>query len=357
MIEVVRFLADLPAASLEIEGFGLGHAALAYAGLAAFAWWVQPRRPAAEVISRLANRVLLPLRWASRPLRFVPTSWAAGILALAAALLWWANLSGGDGRLVVSVMDVGQGDAILVRGPGGHKLLIDGGPDAQAVREALGRELPFWDRHLDLVVLTHPQDDHLTGLVEVVERYDVDVALAPPIEQESAGYEALRGALGEQGVELVEAVAGQWVDLGDGARLEVLAPPDDGIIGTRSDVNNNSVVLKLTWDGISFLLTGDIEAEGEAALIGSGEDLRATVLKAPHHGSATSSGQAFLRAVRPAVAVISVGAENRFAHPSPSVLERLDNTLTYRTDLNGRIRLSTDGERLWVEVDRGSPSP
>ncbi|MGB6837626.1 MAG: MBL fold metallo-hydrolase, partial [Dehalococcoidia bacterium] len=289
---------------------------------------------------------------ANRPLRLLPAPWLVGGLALAVALAWWAVLSHPHGRLTVSIMDVGQGDAIFVHTPQGHQILIDGGPSAQAAMEALGRELPFWDRSLDLIVLTHPQEDHLVGLVRVLERYDVAQVMASPIEADSSAYDEWRRLIEEKDIPYLEATAGAWVDLGDSATLHVLGPPQGGLHDTQDDLNNNSLVLKLSWGRLSFLLTGDIESEAEDALLDSRHDLRAAVLKVPHHGSAHSSSKPFLEAVRPALTVISVGEDNTFGHPSPTTLARLTDTLLYRTDQHGRLRLSTDGQRLWVSPDR-----
>jgi len=282
----------------------------------------------------------------------VPTPWLAGGLALAAGLLWWAALTPSSDRLTVTVMDVGQGDAILVESPAGHRILVDGGPSGRAISEALGRETPFWDKGFDLVVLTHPEEDHLNGLVTVLERYDVEHILASPVESDSEAYEAWREAVEREGASYYEAAPGEWFDLGRGARLEILGPPTDLIESGEAELNDNSVVLRLTWDGVSFLLTGDLGTAGEEALLDEGEDLRSTVLKVAHHGSAYATGEPLLAAVHPAVAVISVGKDNWYGHPAPQVLERLKDSLLYRTDLNGRIKLSTDGERLWVETDR-----
>jgi competence protein ComEC len=330
----------------------MGHAVILYAAIGLLAWWMQPSRPGQALLIRVFSLTASPLRRAATPLRLVPTPWLAGGLALAGGLLWWAALTPSSDRLTVTVMDVGQGDAILIEDPAGHRILIDGGPSGRAISEALGRETPFWDKRVDLVVLTHPEEDHLNGLVTVLERYDVEHILASPVASDSAAYDAWRQAVEHEGAPYYEAAPGEWFDLGRGARLDVLAPPTDLIEDGEAKLNNNSVVLRLTWGGVSFLLPGDLEKAGEEALLREGEDLRSTVLKVAHHGSADATGDPLLAAVRPAVAVISVGEDNWFGHPSPQVLERLEDSLVYRTDLNGRVKLSTDGERLWVEVDR-----
>jgi competence protein ComEC len=352
LVAVASHLADLPLAALEVPGFGMGHAVLLYAAIGLLAWWMQPTRPGQALLVRAFSLTASPARRATAPLRLVPTPWLAGSLALAAGLLWWAALTPSSDRLTVTVMDVGQGDAILIEDPAGHRILVDGGPSSRAISEALGRETSFWDKRVDLVVLTHPEEDHLNGLVTVLERYDVKRILVSPIESDSAAYDAWRQAAEHEGGPYYEAAPGEWFDLGRGARLEVLGPPSDPIEDGEAKLNNNSVLLRLTWGGVSFLLTGDLERAGEEALLSEGRNLRSTVLKVAHHGGADATSVSLLAAVHPAVAVISVGKDNWFGHPSPQVLERLGDNLVYRTDLNGRVKLSTDGERLWVEVER-----
>ena len=352
LVAVARGLADLPLAALEVPGFGMAHAALLYAAIALLAWWVQPVRPGRVLMARVLALATAPTHRAAAPLRLVPTPYLAGGLALAAGLLWWAALTPSSDRLAVTVLDVGQGDAILIESPAGHRVLIDGGPSGRPVTEALGTEMPFWDKRLDLVVLTHPEEDHLNGLVTVLDRYDVGRILASPVESDSAAYDVWREAVEREGAPYDEAAPGDWFDLGRGARLEVLGPSPNLIEGEDVSLNDSSVVLRLTWGEVSFLLPGDLESAGEDALLDQGGELRSTVLKVAHHGGADATGDAFLAAVRPAVAVISVGEDNWFGHPSPQVLERLASTLVLRTDLNGRVRLSTDGQRLWVEVER-----
>jgi competence protein ComEC len=172
------------------------------------------------------------------------------------------------------------------------------------------------------------------------------------VESDSAAYGAWRQAVDHEGAPYYEAAPGEWFDLGRGARLEVLGPPTQPVEGGDDRLNNNSVVLRLTWGEVSFLLPGDLEKAGEEALLGEGEDLRSTVLKVAHHGAANATSASLLAAVHPAIAVISVGADNTYGQPSPRVLERLGDSRVYRTDLNGRVKLSTDGEHLWVEAER-----
>ncbi|MGD0765296.1 MAG: DNA internalization-related competence protein ComEC/Rec2 [Dehalococcoidia bacterium] len=355
MIEAVRLFAGVPFASIELRGFTMGHAVALYVLLGALTWLLSRRRPSERSLRRpwqAAGRVGAVL---GRPLRAVPTPWLAGALAIPAVLTWTAVLSTPDSRLEVKAFDVGQGDAILIRTPDGHKLLIDGGPDGRAVTAALGAELPFWDRKLDMVLSTHPDDDHLMGLVTVLERYDVGQVVAGPTSLESSTEDAFRKLIADRAIPYHEATAGEWIDLGSGARLQIFGPPADPLTGTDADTNNNSLVLKLVWGKVSFLLTGDIESAGESALLQFGVDLHATVLKVAHHGSAYATSEALLQAVQPKVAVISVG-QNDFGQPAQSTIDRLAGTILYRTDQEGAVTFFTDGDRLWVASDRGQPA-
>jgi len=241
---------------------------------------------------------------------------------------------------------------MLIQTPDGQNILIDGGPDSQQINLELSKKLPFWDRTIDLVVCTQPQADHVTGLVEVLQRYKVKQVLEPGVSYNSSIYREWCNFVEDKGIEYNIARAGQEIDLGSGIKMEVLNPPEGLFEGTSHDVDNNGAVLKLTWNKVSFLFTADIREDAEFELIGQRANLKSTVLKVAHHGSKTSTTSQFLAAVDPEVAVISVGADNTFGHPSPDVVERLIDKLgednVYRTDENGTIELITDGERLWL---------
>src|SRR5581483_9910296 len=262
-------------------------------------------------------------------------------------------LSGrGNGKLVVTVLDVGQGDAILIQTPGGHDVLVDGGPGRTVLR-GLGEAMPWQDRTIDYVVLTHPQADHLTGLVDVLDRFEVRHVISGPGWGDGFEMDAWDDAVARAGASSAVARAGQTLALGDGVEIEVLAP--DAAMAGDDNLNNTGVVLRVSLRDVHVLLTADIEAEGEAELLHSDADVRADVLKVAHHGSRTSSTPAFLAAVRPAVAVISAGKGNRYGHPAPEVVERLAAYAdVYTTASDGSVRITTDGERIWVNGDEVS---
>ncbi|MBN2186716.1 MAG: MBL fold metallo-hydrolase, partial [Dehalococcoidia bacterium] len=265
--------------------------------------------------------------------------WLTLALLVIAILVWSAVLTAPDDKLHVSFLDVGQGDAIFIQTPSRQNILIDGGPDPQRINLELSEKLPFWDRTIDLMVSTQPHADHITGLVEVLERYKVKQALKSEVPYDSFIYREWLKLVEQKQIERVIARAGCKIYLGGGIKMEVLNPPEGLFEGTSHDIDNNGVVLRLRWGEVSFLFTADIRQEAEFELIGQRANLRSTVLKVAHHGSKTSTTPQFLAAVGPEVAVISAGADNPFRHPSPEVVERLVDSLgedkVYRTDENG----------------------
>ena len=311
------------------------------------------RKPARRLVQKLVRLAFQGDVWRLRGFR-VPFRWAAPALAVAAALLWMGALSAPDGKLHVTFLDVGQGEATLIVTPSGRQVLVDGGPDS-AVMQGLGARLPFWDRSLDVIALTHPHGDHLSGLLGVLDRYDADLFLHRSADYPSAEYARWEQALAERAGRstLLEAQRGHRIALGDGVVLDVLHP---GPVTIEGETNNNSLVLRLTYGEVVFLLTGDIETPVESALVARGAPLDAIVLKVGHHGSATSSSAPFLEAVSPSLAVISVDEDNRFGHPDDEVMDRLDAMLPddrlLLTSQHGDVEVTTDGRRVWVETER-----
>jgi competence protein ComEC len=286
--------------------------------------------------------------------RLKPFLAIAAVIVVLAVFLFAQALTPHSSRLQVTVLDVGQGDAILIEAPDGQVVLIDGGPSVGRLLNQLGAALPAAEHRIDLVVLSHPQEDHVAGLAGLFDRYDVGAVLAGPREGPIPAYHAFRNAIEARDVPLIEAQSGLIASLGDEIELEVLNPPPEGVYGGADELNENSVVLRLVYRDVSFLLTGDLGFVGEHAVMASGLELRSTVLKVGHHGSDGSTSPSFLDAVAPDVAVISDGAQNSFGHPSPTTRLRLAGVPTWRTDLNGRVSFETDGRHLWVEGERGA---
>jgi competence protein ComEC len=274
-------------------------------------------------------------------------------LGLAVALIWAVTfISRPDDKVHIYFLDVGQGDAILIR-QGSIDILIDGGPSPQAIVTELGRILPFWDRSIEMVVMTHPHTDHLSGLVEMLKRYNVEQVLYPMLatsdeaEYDRPLFDDWLKLIAEKNIKATLARKYQRMSVGE-IIIDILNPPAIPLSGTESDVDNNSVVLQMNIGEIGFLFTGDIMREAEHELVYERLVSQTTILKVAHHGSKTSTTGEFLNIVMPQIAVISVG-ENDYGHPSMEVLERLGETNIYRTDECGTLEFITDGHRLWVK--------
>jgi competence protein ComEC len=353
LILVVQGFDALPHSSLEVPHVSAWYIWGYYAILAGVIALLNHRKQLADFSSRLTSGIKKVVEGVPKPHLAFSVKWLILPLLVIAVLVWSAVLTTPDDKLHVSFLDVGQGDAILVQTPNGQDILIDGGPDFQKINLELSKKLPFWDRTIDLVVCTQPQADHVTGLVEVLQRYKVNQVIDPEVSYNSSIYNEWLNVVEDKGIEYNIARAGQEIDLCNEIEMEVLNPPVMLYEETSHDVDNNGVVLKLTWDKISFLFTADIREDAELELIGQRANLKSTVLKVAHHGSKTSTSPQFLASVAPEVAVISVGADNSFGHPSSEVMERLADRLgqdnIYRTDEDSTIEFTTDGETLWVK--------
>ena len=233
--------------------------------------------------------------------------------------------------------NVGQGDSALINLLGDNEILIDGGPD-NTVLYKLGKYLPIYNRDIELMILTHPHADHVTGLVSVLKKYKVERVMYTGVEYESEIYgEFLESVKGDR-VSRVDRV--DKVILGENIFLEVIYPKDIEDIENIEDVNDTSIVFKLDTSDKDFLFTGDISVEVEKYILENINNLeiKTDVLKVAHQGAETSSSQEFLEIVDPEAAVISVG-KNSFGHPSLRVIKRLERlgVEVYRTDVEGDV--------------------
>lgn len=264
------------------------------------------------------------------------------------AIVWVVYFARPAHALTVSVLDIGQGDSILIQGPTGTQILVDGGPDRSVLRE-LPKVMGPFDRSLDLVVETHPDADHITGLSYVFDRYAVARFMSPGIPDDTNASRALDAALvREPGLESLIARRGLRIHLGGGAYADVLYPDRDV---SKMNTNDGSVVLHIVYGKTAFMLTGDLPSPEEGWLItldGEDGELISDVLKAGHHGSKYSTDDAWLAAVHPAYVAISAGLNNRYGHPAPETLARIekegaeiDSTLG-----GGAITYVSDGVRV-----------
>ena len=307
----------------------------------------------------------IPLQsWANvqGPAHWHPREKALGIAVVALILssigivFLVRSLDGADGLLHVHFFDVGQGDSVLIVTPSGRQVLVDGGPEAESATRALSSVLTPVDRSLDLVALTRLDADHSRGLLQVLKRYRVSDVVVGHLETEAALYPQWQKALERHQILPIQLSTGYRIHLDPAVSLEVLHPPEATGAGQFPDSNNNGLVLRLVYQNVSILLTADIEAEAERRLLDSSYTMKSDVLKIAHHGSKTSTTEAFLQGVQPSKAVISVGAENRFGHPHDEVLSRLRHTVgdknIFRTDRNGNTEVISDGINLWVKTGR-----
>lgn len=271
-----------------------------------------------------------------------------------------------DGRLHVTFCDVGQGDAIYLRTPKGADILIDGGPNDR-VLACLGQHMPFWDRQLELVVLTHPQADHLTGLISVFENYQVKYFLTENLANSTAVFAKFRQRVIQENTQVVNPKQGEKIKIG-GVEMETLWPKEVigephlwqadsfalkevlGISNLTKNPNAYSLVFDIKYGDFDILTTGDSDSQTLIQALAVGVD-PIEVFQVPHHGSKFGLTKAVLEKTNPHLAVISVGKNNRFGHPAPQVLELLvaEKIKIFRTDQEGEVNLTTDGKNWQVK--------
>ncbi len=253
--------------------------------------------------------------------------------------------------LKVVFFDVGQGDSIFIETPDGVQVLIDGGPTS-AILEKLAEEMPFYDRTIDLIILTHPEHDHYFGLFEVLKRYEVENILWTGVVRDTAEWQEWVRLIEEEGAEIRIAEVGQKITIGKPSFptiLEILHPFENLAGQEIKNSNDTSIVARLVFGDVSFLFTGDITKKVEAKLVEQDVGLDSDVLKVCHHGSKTSSSLEFLEQVSPEIAVIQVG-ENSYGHPHLEVLANLEQfgIQVLRTDINGDIRIVSNGNNFII---------
>lgn len=278
---------------------------------------------------------------------------AIAILLLVCAGIWSAVLSTAKNGLTVSFLDVGQGDSIFIRAPSGNTVLIDGGPDDSVLRE-LSSVMPWYQKNIDVVIATHPDSDHITGLIDVLQRYKVSYIVQSSVRGDTPIWNSLERTIDDdqrQGTKVVTALRGQMIDLGKGAYLEVLSP-DRAVPNIAT--NEGCVVTRLIYGQTSFLLPCDAPSDIEEYLMYlDGENLQSTVLKAGHHGSAYSSSPLFVGFVGPQYAVFSRGCTNKYGFPATSTVATFESfgIPTLDTCREGTITFRSDGQTVTTDSD------
>lgn len=268
-----------------------------------------------------------------------------GLLLLITFFVWYAVFAESGGGLTVVFLDVGQGDAIFIQAPNGNQILIDGGPNNAALRE-LSKIMPFYDRSIDMIIETHPDSDHINGLVKVLRRYNVGLIMKPGVESDNSAYQEIKKIIQEKNIKDVFARRGMKINLGEDVYLDILFPDRD-VSGLET--NTASITAKLVYGNNCFLFTGDSPKAIEQYLVSiDKESLECDVLKMAHHGSKTSTSESFLGYVNPEYAIISVGKDNKYGHPNQEILDLLKQfkVSVFRTDESGAIKIKSDGENL-----------
>ena len=371
MVAVVRAGASLPLASLTLSSpWDVVCAAASLVLIVAVARWghrlvAALRGPATaragSVSAGSARAGAMRRRHASEGRHSRAPGIAAVALVAATIGLALVVVHRSDGIVRVTVLDVGQGDGILVESGRGGRMVVDGGPDPNGLLLALDERLPPWDRRIDILVLTHPHEDHVAGLATILQRYRVGRVYEPGMIGPGPGYKAWAEIFAAGGPPHGRLSTGDRLTL-DQIRFRVLwpdanrvpeRPPDGG-----TSINNVSIVLLGEFDGHRFLLAGDVEEGVDPELLARGVPT-VDLLKVAHHGSRTATTEAFLEAVRPRVAVVSAGAGNPYGHPAPSTIKRLQAiaSQTFRTDTNGSVEVAFDGPAIRVRTSGARPPP
>lgn len=263
----------------------------------------------------------------------------SALFFLLGCILIYQNITYNDKKLHLVFCNVGQGDAIFIRTSTGSDILVDGGPD-DSVLSCLGKHMPFWDRTLEIVILTHPDADHVTGLIDVIKRYKLIHFYTSKVEAKTDVYKQFLRTLKESNIKQNYLWQGDKFTFQDGLTMETLWPAQEW---KASTTNSFSAVELLTYKKFKVLLTGDLDAEQMEKI----DDLagKISLLKVPHHGSRFGLTQEILDILNPNLAVISVGKKNKFGHPTPFILQLLKDKgiKILRTDLDGKIEIVSDG--------------
>lgn len=271
------------------------------------------------------------------------------VLFIATVFIWYAVFTENhSNKLIVAFLDIGQGDSVFIQAPNGNQVLVDGGPNKSVLRE-LGKVMPFYDRSIDVVIATHPDKDHVGGLPSVLQKFKVGVLIEDGVFSNTSVYKALTKIYKKEDVRKIIARRGQRIILDKGIYIDILFPDRNT---TGWETNTASIVARLVYGDTSFLLTGDSPQKIEKYLVSlDGNRLSSNVLKLGHHGSRTSSSKIFLSTVKPQLAIISAGLNNRYGHPHKEVMDllkelKIPSLITFN---KGTIIVDSDGRNIKVE--------
>ena len=271
-----------------------------------------------------------------------------GVFIVFGGLLLSLTTSEQSPYFAIHFLDVGQGDAVLLQTPDGYEVLIDGGKSS-AVLQQLADVQAWNDRALDVVIATHPDTDHVGGLVDVLQRYQVDMLVETQAQSDSPAFAAFFAAVVTENAIEQYAQAGQVIRVGASTTIEILSPATKT---TNWASNAASIVVRVVYGDTAFMLTGDAPAGVEDYLVGAyGAGLQSNVLKLGHHGSKTSTSELFLDTVQPQYAVVSASLDNSYGHPDQSVMQRVfaREIQTSHTGTDGTVTFYSDGQRVWRE--------
>jgi competence protein ComEC len=331
-IWMVRLFAAVPGAAIPLT-VSTGGVIATFAAIGGLTWLgKQPRERREKIFTAVRQNLTQRL--------------ALGASGVTAVLILSWGMTQPDQQLHIVFMNVGQGDATFIQTPSGRQILVDGGLYPSVLNDQLGRQMPFWDKEIDMLIATHPDADHVSGLVGVFERYRVNQLISNGQSfGESPIYDEVLTAAQNQNTEIRPVQAGEVIEIEDGVRLEVVHP---GPKLNSESRNENSVSMRLVYDNFTFLFTGDAEQAAEEEMLLAERPLRALVFKAGHHGSTSSSSMPFLQAVQPQIIVVSAGVDNRFGHPAPEMLARAEavGAVVLRTDELGTISVTTNGNSM-----------
>lgn len=258
-----------------------------------------------------------------------------------------------DKNLHIYFLSVGQGDSIYVRTMNNRDILIDGGSDNKVLSE-LGSVMPFWDHKIDYVILTHPHADHLTGLISVLKRYQIGEIISNDAITTTSEYLEWLKLIKEKNISLHIIKSTESIDVDRKTKLDFFWPLESYKDKKVENLNNTSIVFKLVYDKFSSLFTGDLEMDAQQQLSTNNLQLTTNIWKVSHHGSKNGINDNFLKIINPDIAVIEVGEKNKYGHPASSTLYKLTSigAKIFRTDQNGRIEITTDGQRFWTKSEK-----